>query len=333
MKKKLLFLIMIIGVFAISGCGKNSESDVIKDLTKKINDSKAYYVDGTLEIVNNEDVYTYNVNVSYKEKDNYKVSLVNTVNNHEQIILRNSDGVYVVTPRINKSFKFQSEWPSNSSQSYILESLLKDVLNDGERSVKNTNDKYTIISKVNYPNNNDLKTQEVTLGSDYLPNKIVVKNSSGSTLISVVVTKIDLKTKYDKNYFALSNSIKEEVNNSSTKETGVTLKDVVYPMYLPSGTKYSGEEVITKDNSERVILTYTGVKPFILIEEASNNKEHETTLVSGEVVQYGNVLGVLTSTSLNWSNNGKEYYLIGESLSSDEILQIASSTATVALTK
>lgn len=241
--------------------------------------------------------------------------------------------VYVVTPSINKSFKFQSEWPSNSSQSYILESLLKDVLNDSERSVKNTNDKYTIISKVNYPNNNDLKTQEVTLGSDYLPNKVVVKNSSGSTLISVVVTKIDLKTKYDKNYFALSNSIKEEVNNSSTKETGATLKDVVYPMYLPSGTKYSGEEVITKDNSERVILTYTGVKPFILIEEASNNKEHETTLVSGEVVQYGNVLGVLTSTSLNWSNNGKEYYLIGESLSSDEILQIASSTATVALTK
>ena len=283
--------------------------------------------------MNKKDKYNYLVDVTYKKGTYYKVSLINKENKHEQIILKNDEGVYVVTPSINKSFKFQSEWPSNSSQSYILESLLKDVLNDGERSVKNTNDKYTIISKVNYPNNNDLKTQEVTLGSDYLPNKVVVKNSSGSTLISVVVTKIDLKTKYDKNYFALSNSIKEEVNNSSTKETGVTLKDVVYPMYLPSGTKYSGEEVITKDNSERVILTYTGVKPFILIEEASNNKEHETTLVSGEVVQYGNVLGVLTSTSLNWSNNGKEYYLIGESLSSDEILQIASSTATVALTK
>ena len=283
--------------------------------------------------MNKKDKYNYLVDVTYKKGTYYKVSLINKENKHEQIILKNDEGVYVVTPSINKSFKFQSEWPSNSSQSYILESLLKDVLNDSERSVKNTNDKYTIISKVNYPNNNDLKTQEVTLGSDYLPNKVVVKNSSGSTLISVVVTKIDLKTKYDKNYFALSNSIKEEVNNSSTKETGATLKDVVYPMYLPSGTKYSGEEVITKDNSERVILTYTGVKPFILIEEASNNKEHETTLVSGEVVQYGNVLGVLTSTSLNWSNNGKEYYLIGESLSSDEILQIASSTATVALTK
>ena len=313
------FLVVLFSLFLLVGCGKKSD-DVIKEFESKVNSLENYHLEGEMQITNNEGNY-------------YKFSLINKENKHEQIILKNDEGVYVVTPSINKSFKFQSEWPSNSSQSYILESLLKDVLNDSERSVKNTNDKYTIISKVNYPNNNDLKTQEVTLGSDYLPNKIVVKNSSGSTLISVVVTKIDLKTKYDKNYFALSNSIKEEVNNSSTKETGVTLKDVVYPMYLPSGTKYSGEEVITKDNSERVILTYTGVKPFILIEEASNNKEHETTLVSGEVVQYGNVLGVLTSTSLNWSNNGKEYYLIGESLSSDEILQIASSTATVALTK
>ena len=104
-------------------------------------------------------------------------------------------------------------------------------------------------------------------------------------------------------------------------------------MYLPSGTKYSTEEVITKDDSERVILSYTGSKPFILIEEASTNKEHETTLVSGEVVQYGNILGVMTNTSLNWSNNGKEYYIIGESLSSNEMLEIASSTSTVALTK
>lgn len=95
MKKKLLFLIMFALMFVLGGCGKISENDVIKDLTKKINNSKAYYIEGTLEIVNNEDVYTYDVEVSYAKKDNYKVNLVNTVNNHEQIILRNSDGVYV----------------------------------------------------------------------------------------------------------------------------------------------------------------------------------------------------------------------------------------------
>jgi len=38
-----------------------------------------------------------------------RVSLKNKTNNHEQIILKNSDGVYVLTPSLNKSFKFQSD--------------------------------------------------------------------------------------------------------------------------------------------------------------------------------------------------------------------------------
>ena len=80
-----------------------------------------------IRIVNNEDIYTYDVKVSYAKKDNYKVELVNTINNHEQIILRNGDGVYVVTPRINKSFKFQSDWPYNNSQVYLLSSLIDEL--------------------------------------------------------------------------------------------------------------------------------------------------------------------------------------------------------------
>ena len=96
MKRKLLFLLLG-GLFILVGCGTVGEKDVIKDFSKKVNDSKAYYIEGTLEIVNNEDVYTYAVKVSYAQKDNYKVELNNTVNNHEQIILRNSDGVYVQT--------------------------------------------------------------------------------------------------------------------------------------------------------------------------------------------------------------------------------------------
>lgn len=322
-------LVVLSTLLILTGCGKKSE-DIIKEFESKVNSLENYHLIGEMQISNNEDKYNYDVDVTYKKGNYYKVSLTNKENKHIQVILKNEEGVFIVTPSINKSFKFQSEWPSNSSQSYILESILKDITNDADRSVSTVKDKYTIISKVNYPNNSDLKTGEVTLGSDYLPNKVVVKNSSGNIMISTVITKIDTKTKYDKNYFALSSNIKE------TKETPTssTLDSVLYPMYLPSGTKYNSEEVITKDNSERVILSYTGDKPFILIEESSlRNDDHETTLVSGEVVQYGNILGILTSTSLNWSNNGKEYYIIGENLSSNEMLEIASSTSAVALTK
>ena len=93
---------MIGGIFLLGGCGKVSETDIVKDLTKKINNTDSYYIEGELEIVNNEDVYTYEVEVSYAKKDNYKVRLTNTVNNHEQIILRNSDGVYVKTQESTK---------------------------------------------------------------------------------------------------------------------------------------------------------------------------------------------------------------------------------------
>ena len=52
-----------------------------------------------MEIVNNEEKYTYDVDVTFKKGNYYKVSLVNKENNHEQIILKNDDGVYVLTPK------------------------------------------------------------------------------------------------------------------------------------------------------------------------------------------------------------------------------------------
>ncbi len=332
---KKIFLVLISCILLV-GCGKKSDN-IIADVETTINGLSNYHLIGDLTIANNEDKYNYSVDVTYLKGNYYRVSLVNKENNHEQIILKNEEGVYVVTPSLNKSFKFQSEWPTNSSQSYILETILKDITEDAERNIVSKDDTYEITSKVNYPNNTDLKTQIVTIGKDKLPSKVVVKNSKGLDSITMVITKIDTKTKYEKKYFALANNIKEPSNDSNANNTISTsskVDDIVYPMYLPNGTKYSGEEVVTTSGSERVILTYTGVKPFILIEEnAKASKAHETTAVSGEVAQYGNVLGVMTESSLNWNENGREYYLIGDTLTKEELLQIASSTATVAVTK
>ena len=57
-------------------------------------------------MINNETTYEYDVKSTYKETNNFKVELTNKINDHKQIILRNKEGVYVVTPSLNKSFKF-----------------------------------------------------------------------------------------------------------------------------------------------------------------------------------------------------------------------------------
>ena len=102
MKKKILFLMIFFFTLLLVGCGKYGEDDAIKDFKKKIDKADSYRVTGTLEITNNDDTYQYTVDASYKKDINYRVSLINKSNNHEQIILKNSDGVYVKTQESTK---------------------------------------------------------------------------------------------------------------------------------------------------------------------------------------------------------------------------------------
>ena len=137
--KKLLFILLC--SMLIVGCGKVNSETALKDFETKVTNSDNYTLLGTMEIINNEDVYNYEVSVSYLKGDYYKVNLVNTNNDHEQVILKNDEGVYVITPSLNKSFKFQSDWPNNSSQTYILDSLLSDLKNDTNRELLEEGDK------------------------------------------------------------------------------------------------------------------------------------------------------------------------------------------------
>lgn len=95
--KKILIAISCVLLVA---CSKSSNA--LKEITKSINNSNSYYLDGTLEVMNGDDSSFYNVKVSYKKDNLFKVSLINQINNHEQIILRNTDGVYVKTQESTK---------------------------------------------------------------------------------------------------------------------------------------------------------------------------------------------------------------------------------------
>ena len=95
--KKYLIIILVIVTILITGCGKNTEKSIIRNFEKKVNGADSYHIVGVLDITNNDDTYTYDVDVSYKKDDNYRVSLTNKSNSHEQIILKNNAGVYVMT--------------------------------------------------------------------------------------------------------------------------------------------------------------------------------------------------------------------------------------------
>lgn len=295
---------------------------------KKVLDTDKYKLEGKMDIISNEELYHYDVIVDYMKGDYYKATLINNDNKHEQIILKNEDGTYVITPELNKSFKFQSEWPYNSSQAYILSSLLKDLENDSNVILEERNEDYVLSSTVNYPNNSSLISQKITFDKNYIPKQVEVFNKDGIVNITLKITKIDFKPSFEKDNFNIKSTVSKECCSVSK------IEDVVYPMYLPKGTLFKNEETIKTDNSERVILTFTGDKSFTLIEEAAKAPEElEITATSGELVFYENVLGNLTGTSLNWTMDGKNYYIISDNLTNEELLKVASSTTAVSLTK
>ena len=87
--KKVFLIFLCTILFVLTGCMKKENKDIVGELEKKINSMDSYHITGVLSITNNEDTYNYDVNVSYKKDDNYRVSLINKSNNHEQIILKN----------------------------------------------------------------------------------------------------------------------------------------------------------------------------------------------------------------------------------------------------
>jgi outer membrane lipoprotein-sorting protein len=86
---KKIFLCLVLICLVLTGCGKKSEKAVLDKFNDLVMNSDAYYLSGNMELVNNEDVYTYDVMVSYMKDDYYKIELTNVINNHKQIILRN----------------------------------------------------------------------------------------------------------------------------------------------------------------------------------------------------------------------------------------------------
>lgn len=101
MKRILLVSFFMIGLLFFTGCNYNNKN-AIDQLKEKIKKLDCYQIDGTLEVTNNETTYAYDINVAYEKDEKYRVSLKNKTNDHEQIILKNSSGVYVKTQESTK---------------------------------------------------------------------------------------------------------------------------------------------------------------------------------------------------------------------------------------
>lgn len=305
--------------------------------------------------------------------------------------------VYVVTPSLNKSFKFQSDWPYNNSQVYLLNSIIEDLSEDEDRVFQSKDSGYYFTSSVNYPNNKSLVKQNVYVNDKSEITKVEVTDGDGKVQITMNFNKISYNKNFEDDYFDLSKLInvsdkKSESNSSNgdsgttesdssdtnsntnnnengsndtgttdsnnkgsdtdqnsdgnndsdnsgssssveTKETA-TIDDVIYPMYLPDNTTLANKETIDTEDGQRLILTFEGDNPFVLVEETISYQEEGLIIpVSGSLDFLTDVIGVINDNSVSWDSNGIGYYIVSNTLDTSELVSIARSISVLPVSK
>ena len=108
--------------------------------------------------------------------------------------------VFVVTPSLNKSFKFQSDWPYNNSQIYLLQPIIRDLKNDDELLFEENKDGYILTVKVTYDNDKKLNKQKIYLDKDLNLTKVEVLDKTNEVKMRLNVLEYNLKENFDNNY-------------------------------------------------------------------------------------------------------------------------------------
>lgn len=328
MKNKIKLLILIVSFFIVVGC--NKASDPKRHVVNMLKGVKSYHLDANMTIYNNDDSYKYLLAVDYKDKDMFRVSMKNKANNHEQVVLRNKEGVFVLTPSLGKSFKFESEWPYNDSQSYLLQTIIKDITNDKESMVIEIEGGNIIKSKVNFSNNPKLTTQNVYLDKDNKIVKVEVLDEQEKPNIIVDIANYELNKEIDDDLFKIDNNMTvSKIYEDEIKE----ISSIVYPLYVPANTYLTSQDKVKKDGGERVILNFSGDKNFTIIEETASVSDNSIVPVTGSIYEVAGVFGVKDEDSISWTSNGIEYYVVSENLSSEELRNVASSMTVLPVSK
>jgi len=214
-----------------------------------------------------------------------------------------------------------------------LHSLLKDINNDNSLSFEEKDGQYIFTTAVNYPNNRTLINQKIYMDKNLNLKQVDVLNESGNVEIKMTFTNIDKKPTFNDDYFTVKKNI-ETANIDEEVNTVTNIEDTIFPMFLPENTTLKSQDTITKDDGERIILTFGGDKPFILIEETvSVGDELEIIPTLGEPTLLVDTVGALSEDSVSWISRGMQYYMTSESLTQEELLTIAKSISTIPVMK
>ena len=226
----------------LSACGTKDAESVVKELDKFINNMESYQGSGTMTLHTGQQPLKYQVEVSYQKPEHYRIKLTNEEKDITQIVLRNDDGVFVLTPKLNKVFRFQSDWPQNQGQVYLYQTLIQSILIDGSRQFTVNEDTYVFDVMATY-NNGSLARQKIWLNkSDYKPVQVEVSDTNAVVMVDVKFDSFEFGPNFDKSVFDTEANMQSGAASSKGEQpTAATPEDDDDAVVPNEGTDDSGK--------------------------------------------------------------------------------------------
>ncbi len=328
--KKIYYIIGAVAVLVIAvltfALTRPSKVDKLVDSAK---DVENYYFEGNMEIAQREDTKKYVVKVSYQkidEQDYFKVSLFDKTLNQEQLIVKNGDGVFVLTPALNQAFQFKSEWPLNSPKPYIYQSLLS--IFDGDHDVEKTDDGYIVRADVSYPHNPTASKQEIKFDKSLAPIYVSITDQDDLPFIKVDFTKIDMGQTFGAKDFDVKDAVEKARGNGTG---GVSQLEPSYPLEV-FGSKLTKEVTQEYDAYTNRILSFSGGKSFTIVESVFNEQDSMMVeTVNGEIIDLLDGIAVFSNDELKVYGTNSTISVFSKEMSTDEMLEVVSSMQVWAL--
>ena len=204
-----LSVVLLSVVLALAGCfgGKKDAGAVVKDLDKQVEKLESYTSTGTMTLHTGTEPQEYQVEVSFQKPSYYRISLSNDKKDISQIVLKNDDGVFVLTPHLNKSFRFQSDWPKNQGQVYLYESLVNSIDQDKDRQFTTDGDSYVFDVLANY-SNSSLSRQKIWINKkSFAPQTVEIYDAQNKPVVVMNFNDFKFNETFEKDYFDMQRNM------------------------------------------------------------------------------------------------------------------------------
>ena len=302
-------------------CFLKFRTSSLDKMMKQAKDYQNYEMVCNMEMLENDELKSYQVTSTYAsidDKDYYKVELYDKSLNQVQVIVRNDDGVFVLTPSLNQAFQFKSEWPNNSPKPYIYQSLLTFLDENKSEKVK---DGYIVSGNMSYENDERVKTQEIKFDKELKPVYVTVYDQDGTEIIKLTSSSFKANQDVKKEAFTQETIMKE----SQTRYKTVSASLPLYPVAL-MGSTLSNEKVTKIDQTTNHILKFTGEKSFTIIESAVSQSEAlNVEVINSDLIDLIDGFAFEKDNQMTYVSSGIVCSLYSNDLTKAEMIAVLSS--------